>query len=273
MSLQVGPCEPWPVRLCCETEGHEPEEVERWTRVASTILWYMSGMRYGPCPVTVRPCGRSCLQSAGPISFQAVSGASTGGWVPYIGTDGVWRNASLCGCTSDCSCSQLCEISLPGPVYDVVEINDGGQILLPGVEYRLDAPGKLVRLGGQCWPSCQELDRAPGEEGTLTVTYRWGLPLDDAAVAAVSELVCHYLAGCSGNGGGSCGCRATRGVTRMSRQGVEIERQDASLLYSAGLTGLPVVDAWLTAVNPHRLRSPSRVFSPDYRRPRMTLWP
>jgi hypothetical protein len=260
------------VELCCSTEDRTEEEVERWTRVASTILWHLSGMRYGPCPVTVRPCSRSCADSSGPISFQAVSGASTGGWVPYIDAGGVWRNASLCSCKSACSCGELSEIYLPGPVYDVQEVNDGGQVLIPGVEYRVDAPGRLVRLGGQHWPTCQEMAEPEGAPGTLTVTYRWGLPLDAAAIAAVSALTCHLLRGCSG-GGGSCGCRANRNVTRTTRQGVEIERQDVTLMYAEGLTGVPEADMWLMSINPFRQRYPSRVYSPDFRRPRVTTWP
>lgn len=191
--------------------------------------------------------------------------------MPYIGADGLWRNASLCGCKSACSCGELSELYLPGPVYDVVEVNDGGRVLVPGLEYRVDAPGRLVRLGGQRWPTCQEMAEPPGAPGTPAVTYRWGLPLDDAALAAVSELVRHYLKGCGG--GGSCGCKANRAITRMTRQGVEMERQDPTLLYTEGLTGLPVADAWLMAVNPYRQRSPSRVYSPDLKRPRVTTWP
>lgn len=267
MPLQSGPCEPWPFVPCCEVEEHEPEEIERWTRVASSILWRLSGMRWGPCPITVRPCRRSCLDAYP----QTVRWGAAGPWVPYLGSDGQWRNASVCGCTTSCSCTELCEIYLPGPVYDVVEVNDGGQVLVPGVEYRVDAPGRLVRLGGGCWPQCQDMAAPPGAPGTLTVTYRWGLPLDDAAIAAVSELVCHLLKGCGG--GGACGCKANRNVTRLSRQGVEMERMDPTLLYTEGLTGLPLTDMWLMAVNPHRLRSPSRVYSPDLRRPRATTWP
>ncbi|MDN3056846.1 hypothetical protein PH213_20290 [Streptomyces sp. SRF1] len=268
MSLQVGPCDPWPIEPCCDVDEVDPADLERWQRVASSILWALSGRRWGPCPITVRPCRRACLETA-PISFQA--GVGTGPWVPYIGTDGVWRNASVCGCRpSDCSCGELCEIYLPGPVYDVVEVNDGGQILTPGLEYRVDAPGRLVRLGGPCWPTCQDMAEPEGTPGTLTVTYRWGLPLDAAAIAAVSELTCHFLKGC---GGGTCGCNANRNVTRVTRQGVEMERQDPTLLYAEGLTGLPTVDMWLMAVNPNRLAAPSRVYSPDFKRPRVTTWP
>lgn len=267
MTLQVGPCEPWPFVPCCDVDGHDEEAVARWVAVASSILWRLSGMRWGPCPVTVRPCRRACLEGS---PFLVRWGATAGPWIPYLGADGQWRNASVCGCKSSCSCGELCEVYLPGPVYDVTEVNLDGQVLAPGLEYRLDAPGRLVRLGGGCWPSCQDMAAAPGQPNTLTVTYRWGLPLDEAAVAAVSELACHLLRGCGGSG--SCGCKANRNVTRLQRQGVEIE-MDPTLIYAEGRTGLPMTDLWLTAVNPGRLSSPSRVYSPDFKRPRVTQWP
>lgn len=265
MTLQVGPCEPWPIRPCCDLSRYEEEDVEHWRAVASSLLWALSGRRWGPCPVTVRPCRRSCLEGS---PFLIRWGATAGPWIPYLGADGQWRNASVCGCKSDCSCGELCEVYLPGPVASVEEVNLDGQVLAPGLEYRVDAPGRLVRLGGGCWPSCQDMSAPPGSPNTLTVTYRWGLPLDAAAIAAVSELTCHLLKGC----GSGCGCNATRNVTRLQRQGVEIEA-DATAIYSEGRTGLPVVDAWLMAVNPYHLDSPSRVYSPDYRRPRVTTWP
>lgn len=268
MPLQVGPCDPWPITPCCDVPDDEAT-VARWQMVASQILWRLSGRRWGPCPVTVRPCRRACLEGA-PISFQA--GVGTGPWVPYIGVDGAWRNASVCGCQpSGCSCSELCEVKLEGPVYDVQEVNVDGQVLVPGLEYRVDAPGLLVRLGGECWPKCQEMAEPEGTPGTFTVRYRWGLPLDEAAEAAASELFCHLIKGCGGTG--SCGCRANRNITRLQRQGVEMEMPDPTLMFSEGLTGLPLVDLWLATVNPDRLSRPSRVYSVDYARPRRTTWP
>ncbi|WTW95389.1 hypothetical protein OG216_19295 [Streptomycetaceae bacterium NBC_01309] len=268
MPLQVSTCDPWPVELCCEVpDGMGADDVARWQRVASQILWALSGRRYGPsCPLPVRPCRRSCLDAA-PVTWQ--TGPSAGPWVPYLGSDGLWRNASVCGCRSDCSCGELCEVYLPGPVYDIVSVNVGGEVLPPEA-YRVDAPGLLVRVGGGCWPDCQDMAEPEGAPGTFTVTYRWGLPLDDAAIAAVSELTCHLMKGCSP---GSCGCRANRNVTRLVRQGVELETPDPTLLYSEGRTGLPLVDLWLHTVNPYRLTSPSRAYSPDFRRPRTTTWP
>lgn len=267
MPIQVSACDPWPFIPCCDIDEHEPAEVERWTRAASQILWALSGRRWGPCPVTVRPCRRACLESA-PVSFQA--GAGTGPWVPYIDAGGAWRNASVCGCKSDCSCGELCEVRLEGPVYDVVEVNIDGEALPPEA-YRVDAPGMLVRVGSGCWPDCQDMAEPPGAPGTFTVTYRRGLPLDDAAIAAVSELTCHFLKGCAP--GGSCGCKANRNVSRVSRQGVDVQMADPTLIYSEGRTGLPLVDLWLVAVNPYRQPSASRVYSPDFKRPRVTTWP
>lgn len=267
MPLQVGPCDPWPFVPCCDVEAFEEADVERWTRVASQILWALSGRRWGPCPVSVRPCRRACLESS-PISFQ--TGVGTGPWIPYIDATGAWRNASVCGCKSDCSCGELCEVYLPGPVYDVVSVDIDGE-LLPPEAYRVDGPGRLVQVGGGCWPECQDMAEPPGTPGTFTVTYRWGLPLDDAAVAAVSELACHFLKGCAP--GGSCGCKANRNLTRVARQGMEMELADPTLIYSEGRTGLPVADMWLAAVNPYRMTSASRVYSPDFNRPRVATWP
>ncbi|WP_243740737.1 hypothetical protein [Streptomyces sp. 8K308] len=163
----------------------------------------------------------------------------------------------------------MCEVYLPGPVFDVVEVDVDGEVLVPEA-YRVDAPGRLVRTDGGCWPSCQNMVEPSGSPGTFTVTYRIGLPVDEAAIAAVSELVCHLIKGCAP---GACGCRAGRNVSRLSRQGVDMEFGDPTLIYSEGRTGLPLVDLWLSTVNPYRMTSPSRVYSPDFRPPRRTTWP
>lgn len=267
MPLQIGPCEPWPVSLCCDIpEAMQQADVERWTRVASQILWALSGRRVGPCPITVRPCRRSCLDAM-PLRF--IEWGTSGRWVPYLGGDGLWRNASVCGCAAACSCGELCEVYLPGPVYDVTSVNVAG-VVLPPEAYRVDAPGRLMRTDGECWPDCQDLAEPAGAPGTFTVTYRVGLPLDDAAIAAVSELTCHFLRGCAP---GACGCKSNRNLTRVVRQGMEMEMPDPTLIYSEGRTGLPLVDLWLATVNPFRLTSPSRVYSPDFKMPRTTTWP
>lgn len=270
MPLQTGPCSPWPVELCCQLpEDLDPAVVERWQMVATQILWKMSGRRWGPsCPVTVRPCRRACLDSY-PL---AVSWGAAGPWVPYIGSDGLWRNASICGCRTDCSCRELCEIRLEGPIHDIVEVREGPDVLPPEA-YRVDAPNLLVRTDGGCWPDCQDMAAPCGAEGTLCVTYRYGLPLTADTIAAVSELTCELIKACPETAG-SCGpCRLPGNVTRVVRQGVQVDMADPTTIFTEGRTGLPLVDLWLNAVNPNRLPGPSRVLSPDFRRPRVTSWP
>lgn len=267
-------CDPWPVDLCCELpEDLDEAVIERWAGIASTILWAMTGRRWGPsCPVTVRPCKRSCADTLPLYRFQ--TGGSAGGWVPYIGIDGAWRNASLCGCRTSCSCTELCELRLDGPVYDVVSIQDGETELAPEA-YRVDSANTVVRTDGECWPVCQDMSAPCGVEGTVCVTYRTGLPLDDAAIAAVSELTCELVKACLPPGTSGCGpCRLPgNNLVRLQRQGVTIERADPTTIFAEGRTGLPLVDAWIFSVNPYRLASPSRVYSPDLRRPRANQWP
>ncbi|MEZ0073623.1 hypothetical protein [Planotetraspora sp. GP83] len=273
MSLHPGPCAPWPVDLCCELpDDLDPAIVERWQKVATQVLWALSGRRWGPsCPVTVRPCRRSCLEGPGlPIT---VRWGTAGPWVPYIGFDGLWRNASVCGCGSDCSCGQLCEVRLQGPVHDIVSVTVDGQELVPEA-YRVDSPALLVRTDGDCWPRCQDMAAPCTEPGTFCVTYRTGLPLDEAAVAAVSELTCQLVLACLPPGTKGCGtCRLPGNVTRVIRQGVQVDMADPTTIFAEGRTGLPLVDLWLQATNPDRLHSASRVLSPDVRPPRVTIWP
>ncbi|MGD9485752.1 ParB/Srx family N-terminal domain-containing protein [Streptomyces sp. TRM70308] len=138
----------------------------------------------------------------------------------------------------------------------------------------LDDLGGTGWTDGECWPTCQDMAEPEGAPGTWTVTYRWGLPLDEAAIAAVSELTCQLILACLPPGTKGCGeCRLPGNVTRVVRRGVEIEMADPTLIFGEGRTGLPLVDLWLSTVNPHRLASPSRVFSPDLKRPRVTTWP
>lgn len=271
-------CSAWPIDLCCDLpDDVDRDLVARWRMIASLTLWRLSGRRWGPsCPITVRPCGRSCIEPLLPASSL---GGSTGGWVPYIEADGQWRNASLCGCRSSCSCTELCELKLDGPVYDIVEVLVDGVPLVPEA-YRIDVPNRLVRTDGECWPACQDMAAPCGTEGTVCVTYRTGLVLDESAIAAVSDLTCELIKSCLP--AGSCGpCRlpgnvsrlARQGSTIATRQGVTVSDFDPTVVFAEGRTGLPLVDLWLTTVNPGGLPSACRVLSPDYRPPRMMQWP
>ena len=188
MPMNPPQCDPWgPLDRTCWTipDDVSEERVTHWHRVASQLLRRLSGGVLGPsCPVVVRPCRTKCTDGGWMWGFGSYLGAP---WVPYIGADGAWRNANPCSCTTDCSCSELCEIRLPGPVFDIREVRDGA-LILPVDAVRVDNAQMLVRTDGNCWPDCQDMAAAPGEPNTLTVDYRIGLPLDDLALAAVSAL-------------------------------------------------------------------------------------
>lgn len=274
MPLHTGPCEPWPWEpSCCRLpDDLDQEVIDRWRMVATRWLWLLSGRRWGPtCPLTIRPCRRSCLDEA-PVTAQW---HGAGPWVPYLDSGGAWRNASICGCSSgDCSCGELCEVELDAPVHDIVSVQVDGETLIPEA-YRVDAPARLVRTDGECWPTCQDMAAPDGADGTFSVTYRAGLPLDEFAIAAVSELACHLIAACLPPGTKGCtDCQLPSNARRVVRQGVTVEMADPTAILAEGRTGLTTTDAWLAAVNPGRLPQAPRVYSPDARpRGRITVWP
>lgn len=260
-----------------------PEVIERWRQVAAELLFGLTGQRFGPsCPVTVRPCRKQCAETYSRYfnqgQFLGGGFRFTGPFIPYM-AGGAMYNASLCGCASDCHCGpELCEIYLPGPIYDVVNVDIAGEVVDP-LTYNVLDGRFLVRssatpddaLGGTCWPSCQDMSLPPGEDGTFTVVYRTGIPLPAMGVAALSELTAHYIKGCNGCG---CGIGTRNNLSRLSRQGVDLEFQDAQETLADGRTGLPLVDLFIHTVNPSQLPQAMRVLSPDApRRPRVWYGP
>lgn len=280
IALNSGLCEldGWTLdRSCMNIPADTPDEVvERWRKVAAELLFALTGNRFGPsCPVTVRPCRKQCADTFDRFLFQGQRYQRTGQFIPYMRA-GQMFNASLCGCVSDCQCGpELCEVYLPGPVYDIVSVDIDGETVQP-VTYAMLDGRYLVRAstatdespGGACWPSCQDLSLMPGSPNTFTVVYRTGIPLPALGVAALSELAAHYIRGCGGCG---CGIAPPQNLTRLSRQGVDLEFADPQQVLTDGRTGIALVDQFIHAVNPSGLPRQLRVLSPDApKRPR--LW-
>lgn len=285
MPLSSGLCslDGWELDPSCMDipDDTPPATIERWRLVAAELLYGLTGQRFGPsCPITVRPCRKQCAEDFGLLTgrFLYQGARSTGPFIPYM-FGGRMYNASLCGCTSDCHCGpELCEIYLPGPIYDVIAVDIDGDVVDP-LTYNVLDGRYLVRRsdvaddaeGGTCWPACQNMSLPPGEEGTFTVTYRTGIPLPAMGVAALSELTAHYIRGCNGCG---CGVGTRQNLQRLSRQGVDLQFQDAQETLADGRTGLPLVDLFIHTVNPSRLPQAMRVLSPDApRRPRIWTTP
>lgn len=252
---------------CCAGWADFPAEV----RLAATdwavgLLDVLTGQQFSQCPVKVRPCGRACGWRGGymtyPVGSMSASGLGAPWMVPYIGAGGVWRN---CACAGACSCRARCEAYLPGPIADLVEVKVDGLVIDPAL-YRLDyANGPvLVRLDGECWPECQNLDLTDDEPDTWSVTYRPGVPLPRMGELAAGKLACEYARACAGD----AGCALPSQLVSMSRNGIEVQVADPATLLENGLTGIPDVDLFVKAVNPARLTRRPRVLSHDVRDPR-----
>lgn len=424
-----GVCWPRPLTACCTalTPGPEapPERlalIEQVMRLANEILHAFSGRQFGLCPVTYRPCRDDCARESR-IVWDYTPG---GGLVEPRLDGGKWFN-NICGtCVTDCSCTEVCEVTLPGPVESVVSVTIDGQVLDPG-EYRLDNHRKLVRqyqvapaaglfdwysagnvgfdpsytwcnftplpdlvlrangpdgggcypytsnnpewvwnntatvtgtynpaAGGTsgflpatgpvesggvpfqwpdlpagtvltpgtpyrsaaidgiqyqitvqsgtvtksagngftvepgavvtmtrlarspaCWPTCQDMNKPLGEDGTFGVTVLKGTPVPEFGRWAAGLLACQLIKVC-GLEDESC-CTLPANVQAITREGVSMDLSPLGITADGttefGRTGIPEVDLWLAAVNPHKSTSRSRVYSVDRPRPRRTTWP
>ena len=137
---------------------------------AEGLAWYtlaaLCAYRIGVCPTTIRPCAARCAThgswTAAPVTGAHVSALplqTIGGiFTPYV-TSGQWVNSGGCSGPSDCSCSSLSEVILPGPVGGIESITVDGAVI-PADAYRVDNGDRLVRLDGGTWPVCQDMAKS-----------------------------------------------------------------------------------------------------------------
>lgn len=205
--------------------------------LAVYVLWALSGRQFGVCPVITRPCpprrNLDRYQYDWPITaFYGLSELDR------------YQLVSGCGCAGWCRDGGPSMLHLPGPVQSVTAVTING-VVLDDDEYRLQGD-VLYRLGG-IWPS-QDLGRPAGEDGTWTVEYMQGTPPPAGTAKLVGLLAKEFIAACTDGK-----CRLPRNVTNVSRQGVSFDMFNPNDIYDSGKTGLPEVDMWLAAVNPHHL--------------------
>lgn len=124
---------------------------------------------------------------------------------------------------------------------------------------------KLVWTGtGDCpFPSCQDLSKAPGEDGTFAVTYLNSYPVDGSGAYAAAVLAMEYAKSCQGQA-----CRLPRGTRSVTRQGVSIDIVTGS--FPDGMTGIQEVDAYIALWRPEGSpRWQPRIWSPGMKTPRV----
>jgi hypothetical protein len=275
----------WPADTACCPEWEEyPVEVRASALITATdLLWTLSGRQFTGIPLgeafpdeaaqgalvaagytlencytILRPCkehcGTACCDTCGWPGSAAGAGWYSP-WMPYI-QGGQWFNATCDTCQDSCQCgAPLDELNLPGPVADVKTVWVDGAVFTDWVLY---APNRLMRTDGEPWPECQHLDRDLTEEGTWAVQYAQGVPVPEGGKRAAGQLACDFARLCAGDKR----CRIPANVVSVTREGVSYDL-DPTSFYTAGLTGIPAVDLWLSSVNPGHNRRASGVYTPQ----------
>ena len=215
-------------------EGSDEEEcpvdMTQFALEASQVLYELSGRQFsGACEKTVRPCGNAWC------GFQTLSRGYVV-WNPY------WWNPYWDGMSwwfqgaNSCACRPLDRIKLSGyPVREITEVKIDGVVVDPAT-YRLDDRRWLVRVPDPLdpdvhlrWPACQAMGLPDDEEGTFSVTYRYGQDAPPLGIHAAAQLGCELYKACSGQT-----CALPTGTTRVNRQGITIEKP---AFYSWGFIG------------------------------------
>lgn len=228
-------CDPWPIRWPCDITDVDEALLDLAQESAQSILWGLSGRRYGVCVTTESyrvPCHAPCVPAY--RDFGPGVEWRLGGWDN-------WR-------------SQCCRLPLDQrPVRAILSVEVDGEVLDPGV-YALERDSAW--RADECWPCIDDCD-AP----VITVTYAYGIDPPAIAELAMGELACEILAGIEGRD-----CQLPSNAISITRQGVTVDLGDAQTLFEQGRIGLPLSDAFLRMANPNRLVSRSTIHSPDLAR-------
>ena len=257
-SAGFGPCDPWEL-LCADfPEGTTPELEATAATIATEILWNRTKRQFGTCSVTLRPCRKEC--------FPAWPWIPSNGWNDLSGASypfpalvgGNWINIACGTCTSGCSCSRVSEVRLPYPVASITEVKVDGVVLAP-TAYRVDNFNLLVRLDGEDWPRCNDLNLEDTEVGTWSVTAAYGQEVPELGKLAAGQLALEIAKRCVNASG--CLIPASS-VQEVTRQGVKKVFFDANQAFKGGMIGMFYPDLFVKTYNPTN-SSPATIFNID----------
>jgi hypothetical protein len=235
---------------CCNTDNLGSDIVLLDSAIvgSSELLYLASGKRWaGVCETTVRPCGTdSCL-----CGLQVLSRGHLVGWDEWRGC---W-SGFVCGCRAESV------VKLAGHVREITEVLIDGEIVEPDT-YFVRRNRDLVRKDGALWPRCQSTDVDDDAAGAFAVTYTYGKAPPVMGQLAAAALACEIIKSCQNDES----CALPRGVTRVTRQGITVERSYfVRNRDGVWATGIGEVDYFLNTVNPHGLLRSPTVMSPASR--------
>lgn len=253
-----------PVDWSCAEPGFldnlDPGIREKAEALAGATLWALTAHQVGGCPVELRPCAAPCGQPSSYMEAPVLSGnamalgGQIGPWWAHI-EQGQWVNTG-CGCRTECGCTWVPEVKLPG-AGTVWQVRIDGAVLDDSA-WRVDDNIRLLRVDGGKWPKCQDMAAAPNEVGSFVVYWKLGSAPDGLVSWAAGLLAIEYAKLCMGQE-----CGLPERVTAVSRQGVSWEI--SASIFDEGLTGIREVDTVVRIYNPYGLRTPPSVWTPQTR--------
>lgn len=223
-------CQPWPVTWPRDVDPTtlNADLVQAAVDGAGNLFWALTGRVYGIC---------TTVESYRPACPPAHSFAR-----PYKDSTGLWHNLGFMA---------SCRIDLQSvPVRSVETVTVMGAV---ATDWFREGNG-IVRQGA-CWPSVSATDPAP-----VVVAYTYGAGFPAGSDLAIGELASELLNPLLGRE-----CHLPSTVTAVTRNNVTVSRLDLATL--AGLprlvTGLPITDMLVAALNPKGVSQPARVWNVD----------
>jgi hypothetical protein len=238
----------WPIDPAClglEWDKHDTPTQQRAVSLASATLTRLTAGRVGDCPVRVRPdVQHGCCVSPYPLFGFGLIDTYNG---HIYASDGILPGAY---------CFRPRELTLPGPIYKIVEVKVAG-VVIPATDYEVHNQSILVYTGTalDAWPSTQDFTLGSDQPGTFEVTYLNTAPVDGAGAYAAGLMAVQFAKACSGDKS----CKFPSNVASVVRTGLSIEIVTGS--FPNGQTGIREVDAYVAQWNRNG-RGKSSVFDP-----------
>lgn len=260
-SMELGastrPVGTWPAHMPCDLGGGD----ETWAArnvalvVATSIMWALSGRRFGWATTTIRPARRraGCAIPDGWWLSRASSTPWPAGPFDAFPWGRFWAwdpRENLAGKV----------LRLPRrPVVAVHEVMVDGEVLPPSA-YRVDRHGELVRLDGGTWPDTNDVLAEDDDDGAFAVTWTYGRNVPPAGLIAVGVYACELAKLLCGQE-----CQLPARVKEFSHGGANVAMLDPQDFLDRGHTGIYLCDQFLAAYNPNRLARAPRVYRADAR--------
>jgi hypothetical protein len=241
-----------------------PDPVAQMALMAATeALWAKSGRRFGQATITVRPCS--------PYRGGAFAAGLEWPWLTAMLADTAWNLWPRfwllpigCGLhNDDCGCTRVHRVHLgKTPISSVQQVMLDGEVFPPS-SYRVDNWESLVRLDGDAWPYCQDMNLDDDQPGTWSVTFTYGATPPVLGQLACGEFAREIALAITRDKS----CRLPKRVQSVTRQGVSATMISLQDMLNANLTGLELTDQFILSTNPKGIQSRARIYRADARPP------